>query len=157
MTPITGVEATLADASVALGGRQIAGTWINRRGTAKKMVTKVGASELGGAIGSIAADRATGRSSRVVVDTPEFGRDAYLAVGEEDVAVVRAKQGLMKLKLTDEVIARAARSDVTGAELGGGTLACPLTITFTDGARWEFDVPRGGKSAADRVVASLGS
>ena len=75
----------MADASGALGGRQIAGTWVNRRGTAKKMVSKVGASGL-----------------------------------------------------------------------GGENLACPLTITFSDGARWEFDVARGGKSAADRVVASLG-
>ena len=83
----------MADASSALGGRQIAGTWVNRKGTAKKMVSKV---------------------------------------------------------------ARAARSDVARAELGGGKLACPLTITFSDGARWEFDVARGGKSAADRVVASLG-
>jgi hypothetical protein len=150
------VEVTMADASSALGGRQIAGTWVNRRGTAKKMVSKVGASELGGVIGSVAADRVTARSSPVLVETPDFGRDAYLAVGEADVAVVRAKQGLMKLKLTGEVVARAARSDVTTAELGGGTLACPLTITFSDGARWEFDVSRGGKSAADRVVASLG-
>lgn len=55
-----------------------------------------------------------------------------------------------------EVVARAARSDVARAELGGGKLACPLTITFSDGARWEFHVARGGKSAADRVVASLG-
>ena len=46
----------MADASGALGGRQVAGTWINRRGTAKKMVSKVGASELGGVIGSVAAD-----------------------------------------------------------------------------------------------------
>jgi len=146
----------MADASGALGGRQVAGTWINRRGTAKKMVSKVGASELGGVIGSVAADRVTHRSSPALAGTPEFGRDAYLAVGENDVAVVRAKQGLMKLKLTDEVVARAALSDVTRAELGGGTLACPLTITFSDGARWEFDVARGGKSAAGRVVASLG-
>ena len=107
-------------------------------------------------IGSIAAGEVTGCSSPVLVETPHFGRDAYLAVGETDVAVVRAKQGLMKLKLTGEVVARAARSDVTQVELGGGTLACPLTITFSDGARWEFDVPRGGKSAAERVVTSLG-
>jgi hypothetical protein len=110
------VEVTMADASGALGGRRIAGTWVNRRGTAKKRVSKVGASELGGVIGSVGADRVTARSSPVLVETPEFGRDA----------------------------------------LGGGKLACPLTITFSDGARWEFDVARGGKSAADRVVASLG-
>ena len=99
----------MADASSALGGRQIAGTWVNRRGTAKKLVSKIGASELGGVIGSIAAGEVTGCSSPVLVETPHFGRDAYLAVGETDVAVVRAKQGLMKLKLTGGGCARGAQ------------------------------------------------
>jgi hypothetical protein len=63
----------------------------------------------------------------------------------------------MKLRLTDQVVARAAHGEVTGVELGNGRLACPLTITFNDGARWEFDVSRGGRSAAQRVVTSPGS
>jgi hypothetical protein len=84
------LEDVVADASGALGGRQLAGTWVNRRGTAKK------------------------------------------------------------------VVARAARSAVAQVELGGGKLACPLTITFGDGGRWEFDAPRGGRSAAQRVVSTLG-
>jgi hypothetical protein len=146
----------MADASGALGSPQIAGTWVNRKGTAKKLVSTVAGGELGGAVGSFAAARAAGSSSAVRGETPEFGRDAYLAVGDSDVALVRVKQGLMKLKVTDEVVARAARSAVTQAELGGGKLACPLTLTFGDGGRWEFDVPRGGRWAAQRVVASLG-
>jgi len=146
----------MADASGPLGDRQIAGAWVNRRGTAKKLVSTVAGCQVAGAVGSLAAERVAGRSSAPAIGTPEFGRDAYLAVGENDVALVRAKQGLMKLKVTEEVVARASRSEVTGAELGGGKLACALTITFSDGDRWEFDVPRAGRSAAQRVVASLG-
>lgn len=56
----------------------------------------------------------------------------------------------------DEVVARVSRSEVAQVEFGSGKLACPLTITFSDGARWEFDVPRAGYSAAQRVATSLG-
>jgi hypothetical protein len=150
------MEDAMADPSGALGGHQIAGTWVNRRGTAKTLVSTVAGGQIAGAVGSFAAGQVAGRSSAVVIETPEFGRNAYLAVGEDDVALVKAKQGLMKLRVTDEVVARAARSQVSGAELGGGKLACPLTITFGDGARWEFDIPRAGRSAAQRVVTSLG-
>jgi hypothetical protein len=155
------LEDGVADASGALGGRQIAGTWVNRRGMAKKLVSTVAGGELGGAVGSVAAAHvagrsSAGRSSAALAKTPDFGRDAYLAVGENDVALVRAKQGLVKLKVTDDVVARAARSDVRQVGLGSGKLACPLTITFGDGACWEFDVPRGGKSAAQQVVNLLG-
>ena len=146
----------MADASGALGEREIAGTWVNPRGAAKKLVSTVAGGQVGGAAGSFAAQQIASGSSAVVMETPEFGRNAYLAIGENDVALVRVKQGLMKLKLTDEVLARAARSDVVQAELGSGKLACPVTITFSDGARWEFDVPRAGKFAAQRVVTSLG-
>jgi hypothetical protein len=146
----------MADASGALGGRQIAGSWVNRKGTAKKLVSTVAGGQVAGAVGSFAADRVAGRSAAVVVETPDFGRDGYLAVGENDVVLVRVKPGLMKPKLTDEVVARAARGDVTRAELGKGKLASPLTITFSDGARWEFDIPRAGRPAAQRVVTSLG-
>ena len=79
----------------------------------------------------------------------------YLAISETEIALVKAKQGMMKLKLTDEVHARGGRGEVAHAELGGGKLACPLTITFGNGSRWEFDVPRGGKSSADKLVSLL--
>jgi hypothetical protein len=68
------------------------------------------ASELGRAVGSFAAGRVAGRSSAVLVETPEL--------------------------------------------IGIGT-SLP-TITFGDAPRWEFDVPRAGRSAAHRVLISLG-
>jgi hypothetical protein len=149
------LEGAVADASAAPGGRQVAGTWVDRKGAAEKLVPTVTGGEVGGTVGSFTARRVAGRSS-AVVETPDFGRDGYLAVGENDVELVRAKQGLMKLNVTDAVVARATRGEVTRVELGSGTLACPLTIPFSDEARWEFDVPRSGRSAARRVVTSLG-
>jgi hypothetical protein len=146
----------MADASSALRAPQLAGTWVNNKGTAKRLVASVAGRELAGAVGSVAAGGIAARSAAGVADTPDFGRDAYLAISDTELALVKAKQGVMKLRLTDEVHARAARTDVVHAELGGGKLACPLTITFTDGSRWELDVPRGGKSAAEKVVSLLG-
>jgi hypothetical protein len=146
----------MADASSALRAPQLAGTWVNNKGTAKRLVASVAGRELAGAVGSVAAGSVAGHSAGGVADTPDFGRDAYLAISESEIALVKTKQGLMKLKITDEVHARAARTEVAGADLGGGKLACPLTITFADGSRWELDVPRAGKSAAERVVSLLG-
>jgi hypothetical protein len=147
----------MADASSALGAPQLAGTWVNNKGTAKRLVASVAGREIAGAVGSVAAGSVAARSSGdgAATDTPDFGRDAYLAVSDSEVALVKAKQGLMKLKLTDEVHARAPRTEVVSAELGNGKLACPLTITFGNGSRWEVDVPRGGKSAAEQVVSLL--
>jgi hypothetical protein len=145
-----------ADASQALGASQLAGTFVNPRGMAKKTVMRVAASQAAGMVGGMAAHVATGDERVGVADSPGFGRDAYLAVSERDVALVKTKQGVMKLKITDQVIARASRSEVTCAQVGGGKLACPLTISFTSGATWEMDVPRAGKKAAKAVVAALG-
>jgi hypothetical protein len=94
----------VADGSAAPGGRQFAGTWVDRRGAAKKLVSRVAGGEVGGAVGS-------------------FGRVGYLAAGENDLESVRAERGLMKLEVTDGVVPRA---------------------------------PRGGRSAAQRVVTSRG-
>lgn len=145
----------MTDASRALGEPQLAGTWVNPKGAAAKLVSSVAGGQAAGAVGSFAAARLAGRSSTPAPETPTFGRNAYLAVGDRDLALVKVKQGLMKLKVTDEVLARAPRSDVSHAEVGKGKLACPLIISFQDGGRWEFDVPRAGRSAAERIVASL--
>jgi hypothetical protein len=147
----------MADASSALRAPQLAGTWVNNKGTAKRLVASVAGREFAGAVGSVAAGSIAGRSPDGVTDTPDFGRDAYLAISESDIALVKTKQGVMKLKITDEVHARAARTEVAHAELGNGKLACPLTITFANGSRWELDVPRGGKSAAEKLVSLLAS
>lgn len=145
----------MADASGALSAPQLAGTWVNRRGMAKKLVTSVAGREVAGAVGALAAGRMAGRSAGEVIETPDFGRDAYLALSDSSVALVKVRTGLMKLKVTDENHAIMPRSEVSRAELGNGTIACPLTITFANGSKWELDVPRGGKRAARQVVTLL--
>jgi len=145
-----------ADASQALGASQLAGTFVNPRGMAKRFVTRVAANQAGGMVGGAVAGVATGDQRVGVADSPDFGRDAYLAVSERDLALVKTKQGVIKLKITDEVIARSPRSEVASAQVGGGKLACPLTICFANGDTWEMDVPRAGKRAAKAVVTALG-
>jgi hypothetical protein len=45
----------------------------------------------------------------------------------------------------------------TAAELGQGKPLAPLTVTFADGSRWEFDVPMGSKGTAQEVAQLLSS
>jgi hypothetical protein len=117
------------------------------------MLVMTAESALGGAVGAVAVGAR--RPPAVTAQTPEFGRDAYLAVSETEVALVRAKQGMIKLRLTNEVHARAPIVDVVSAEMGSGKLACALTIAFADGGRWEFDVPRAGRRSALEVTRVL--
>ncbi len=41
---------------------------------------------------------------------------------------------------------------VAGAQISGG-----LMITFGDGSRWELEVARASNSAAEQLIAELGS
>jgi hypothetical protein len=70
--------------------------------------------------------------------------------------LVKGKQGLLGLKMTDDVVARVPRSDVASVELGSGKVAIPLTITLGDGGLWELEVARAQKRAAERLVTELG-
>lgn len=144
-----------ADASAALGARQVAGTWVQNRGFAKKVTARAAGSQLGGVVGSVAAGAIGGGRAQASLDTPTFGRDAYLAASDQEIALVRTKQGPFKLKITEETIARAPLTSVVAAAVGDGKLACPITIQFDSGARWELDVPRAGKKAAQQLVAAL--
>ena len=85
-------------------------------------------------------------------ETPQFG--GYLAVTDDELAFIKVKSGLVRLRL-DEVVARVPRREVASAELGRG-LALPLTITFANGGRWEWEVPWPSKKHAEGVVDALG-
>jgi hypothetical protein len=92
------------------------------------------------------------RQGRVGSETPKFDRVAYLAVTEDELALIKLK-GLVTFTL-DEVIARVPRSDVASAELGSG-IASSLTITFGDRDSWQLEVPRPSKKNAQAVVDAL--
>jgi hypothetical protein len=63
----------VADASGAPGSRQIAATWVNRKDTARKLVSTVAGGQLGGAVGSFAGARVAGRSAAQRVVTSVGG------------------------------------------------------------------------------------
>lgn len=145
-----------SDASLALGAPEIAGTFVNPKGFAKKMTASVAGGQLAGAVGSVAATAIAGRSSRRAPDLPSFGRVGYVAVSEHEVAVVKVKVGAIKAKISGETLARAPREEVASAELDKGMLLSHLTIAFSDGLVWEFDVPKQAKKTAVNLVRELG-
>ena len=144
------------DASRALGAPEIAGTFVNPKGLTKKMTASAAGSEVGGAIGNVAANLITGRSSAATADMPSFGRVGYLAVSDDELALVKTRTGAFKMKISDEILARAPRSDVASVELDQGKLLSHLKITFSDGVTWQFDVPKQSKKTAQRVTRALG-
>jgi hypothetical protein len=151
-------EAAMAlDASQLLGSPQLAGVKVSPRGLTKS--TALGSAGLGvggllgGAISATAGAKAGRRQAETGSDTPKFGRVAYLAVTQEELALIKLT-GLATFKL-DEVIARVPRSDVASAEIGR-SLAPSLTITFGSGGSWQLEVARVSKKDAEAVVHALG-
>ena len=143
------------DGSAALGAPELAGTLVNPRGLTKKMTARTAGAELGGVVGSLAASRGSGGLYDGAPDVPSFGRVGYVAVSESEIALVKTKSGALKMKVTDEVLARVPRSELLGAELDEGKLLSHLTLRFRDGKTWEFDVPKMGKKTAKSVIAAL--
>ena len=136
----------MADASAALGAPEVAGAFVNPKGGFKKMMA-------GGIVGINAIEAKKKRSAD---ELPSFGRVGYLAATDDEVAVVKTKSGAFKMKLTDQTVARAPRSDIASAEIDKGTLVSKLKIAFTNGVTWEFDVPKAGKKNAVAFVEAIG-
>ncbi len=143
------------DASSALGAPQIAGTLVNPKGLTRKMTMRVTGGEIGGVAGAIAAGLAVGDAHAGAPAVPDFGRVGYLAVSASDLALVRTRTGAMRMKVTDEVLGRVPRSEITAAELDEGFMLSHLTITFTNGVTWEFDIPKAAKKTAKAVTGAL--
>jgi hypothetical protein len=144
-----------ADASQALGAPEVAGAMVNPKGMAKKMTASVAGQVVGGAAGSFAARMKVGDAYEGVPDVPEFGRVGYVAVSETEIALVKTKTGAFKMKISDEVLARAPRSEIASVELDEGWLS-HLKIAFTNGVTWEFDIPKAGKKAVQNLTRALG-
>jgi hypothetical protein len=106
---------------------------------------------VGEAIGYAATQRAKGHTSA----TPEFPRIAFLAVTDREVALIKIGSGGLNGKL-EEVLARVPRSEVASAEVSRGALRTNLTIGFTDGGRWEFEVSPLIRRTVVQVVHALG-
>jgi hypothetical protein len=144
------------DASRALGAPELAGAFVNPKGLTKKMTTAVAGGVVGGAVGTFAAHMATGPVYEGAADVPNFGRVGYVAVTQDEVALVKTDTGMMKMKISDTVLARARRSEIASAMLDKGLMLSHMKIAFQNGVSWEFDVPKAGKKSAEKVVRTLG-
>ena len=143
------------DASQALGAPELAGTMVNPSGYAKKATVHAAGRVVGGMAGHVAASVAVGSETQGAADLPDFGRVGYLALSESEIALVKTKTGAFKMSITDEVLARAPRTEVVSSELDEGKLLSHLRIGFSNGVAWEFDIPRNDKKTAKAVVARL--
>jgi hypothetical protein len=150
------------DASSQLGAPQVAGVQIQRLGTYKQTVGGLGGAgtmKIASLIlrfamrGKLAAER----DEAVASDAPDFGVRAYLALSDEDLAIVAVTVG-SRLALGD-VLVRVHRSEVVSATLGdkaGMPLGSPpLMITLRDGRRWLFETPRVTRRLARTLVTEL--
>jgi hypothetical protein len=144
------------DASAALGAPQVAGTLVNPKGMTKKMTASVAGGEVGGVVGNLAASLVTGPAYAGAPAVPNFGRVGYVAASDREIALVKTKTGALKMKVTDEVLARVSRSDIASSELAQGVLLSKLKIVFTNGMTWEFDIPKQAKKSAQGLVTALG-
>jgi hypothetical protein len=142
-----------SDASVALGAPQLAGSFVNPKGLTRAMTARAAGGVVGGEIASAAAGAANQPGQE---GTPDFGRVGFLAASAEELALVKTKSGLLKMKVTEEVLARAPRSQIASAELDRGALKSTLKIQFADGGLWEFDVPKANRKTAEQLVGALG-
>jgi hypothetical protein len=150
------------DASSLLGSPQLAGVKVNPRGAGKSKAANfsgVYAGVVGAGISAAAGMRAEQEQQQTAAgsEMPKFGRLAYLAVTEGEVALIDANAGSLTVRL-GEIITRIPRSEVVSAQLdGGGIYSPPLTITFASGNSWQLEVPRPSKKHAKQVVQVLGT
>jgi hypothetical protein len=148
------------DASQVLGSPQLAGVKVNPRGAGRSRgASSVGVGVgglVGGVISAAASTQADKRKAAYAgeSETPKFGRLAYLAVTEGELALIQLKSGMVTVHL-GEVIARVPRGEVASAELGGG-VSPSLEITFGGRGGWQLEVPRPSKKHAEEVVQALG-
>jgi hypothetical protein len=143
------------DASGALGAPEIAGTFVNPKGMTKKVTASVAGGEIAGVAGNLAAGLATGPAYAGAPDVPEFGRVAYVAASADEIAIVRTKSGMLKMKIGEEVLARVPRSEIASVELDEGRLLSHLKIAFRNGVVWEFDIPKANKKSAQGLARAL--
>ena len=109
-----------SDASQALGAPEIGGALVNPRGFTKRAIAMGAGGAVGAAIGSAVMARQQGEATSGAVELPKFGRVGYVAATENEVALVKTKSGLIKMKVTDQVLARAPRSEVDSVEFDKG-------------------------------------
>ena len=54
------------------------------------------------------------------------------------------------------MLARAPRSEIESVEFDKGMMLSHLEIAFTNGAVWEFDVPKANRKTGEKLAQALG-
>jgi hypothetical protein len=143
------------DASEALGARQLAGAVVMPKGHAwqhLRVHNGLAGAVAGEAIAAAARKHAQAHPSQ----TPPFPRSAFLAVTDREVALLRLGSGGVKNGRPGEVLARMPRGEVALARVSAGLARTNLTISFTDGSTWEFEVSPLIRRTVVRVANALG-
>jgi hypothetical protein len=136
------------DASGVLGAPRLAGVKVNPPGYAWRLARNQSGNLAGGIV--LGSQPHSGQAG-----TPPFGRLAFLAVTEQELALVKLRPRKVVMLKAAEVIARVPRNQLQTAELSPGYVA-PLAITFASGGTWRLEVPRPSKRYARAVVHALG-
>jgi hypothetical protein len=129
----------------------IAASFVNARGLLRSSVARVAGHELLGPLGQLAADAAVREKPEAKLRARQLG---YLTVFPQDLVLFKAKVGAFARKTTTEVLAAAPRTEVSSADLKHGVMAV-LQVNFTDGSKWEFDIPAIDRAAASAVITAL--
>jgi hypothetical protein len=132
----------------------LATSFVEPRGTIASIVAGTIGREIAGGLGAVPASRGADRPG----DSPSpltSGQLGYLAAFENQIVLYRAKRGAFKPKPTEEIYATAPRDSVTGADLERKKLSGVLTVHFTDGNDWTFDIPKIYLSTAEAIVSAL--
>jgi hypothetical protein len=120
------------------------------------MTAGVAGGRVGGAVGTFAATVAANRLSGEPGDMPSFGQLGYIAVTENEIALVKAKAGAFAPSVQSEVLARVPKGELASVELDQGVLMSHLKIEFTNGAIWLVDVPKQHKKKAQSLTRAVG-
>jgi hypothetical protein len=141
------------DASQALGGVEIAGTCVSPRGLTKKMTLRTAGGQVAGMVGDVAAGAMAGKGTP---NMPDFGRMGYLAASETELALTKTSQMSFLPRPKGDALVKVPRSEVESVTIEDGRLLSQLTLSFTNGVKWEFEIPRAHRKTAKGLVSALG-
>ena len=124
------------------------GIFVQATGTTKAIV----GGAVGGGIGAVVKGGAPGSTSPLVVQ-----QVGYLVPSPTVLTLYGAKRKVMLggFKADERVLATVPRHEVAGATFDAGRVIGALTVHFTDGSQWAFEVPKVGNKGAAAAVAAM--
>jgi hypothetical protein len=144
------------DASQALGATEVAGTLVSPRGLTKKMSMGTAGAQVGGLVGTLAANALSSKTAKKTPDMPSFGRVGYLAASETELVLTKTSQLGWKPYPKGDALVRIPRGDIQSVDLERGKVLSRLRVTFADGRAWDFEIPRANRKGAMEFTSALG-